>query len=114
MSENVYIAGVGVISAIGNNVAETLHALENHQAGIGPITMLDTIHRSRLPVAEVKLNNESLANLTGMAKGVSRTALLSMIAAREAWEDAGVHQLDLFLPIPLAEWIKPKIFSLIS
>jgi 3-oxoacyl-(acyl-carrier-protein) synthase len=93
MSENVYIAGVGVISAIGNNVAETLHALENHHAGIGPITILDTIHRSRLPVAEVKLSNESLAKVTGMPKSVSRTALLSMIAAREAWEDAGVDEL---------------------
>ena len=92
MSENVHIAGVGAISAIGTNVAEALQALENHQAGIGPITMLHTIHRGRLPVAEVKLNNKCLSELTGMPEGVSRTALLAMMAAREAWNDAGMDQ----------------------
>jgi 3-oxoacyl-(acyl-carrier-protein) synthase len=92
MSENVHIAGVGVISAIGANAAEALQALENHQAGIGPITMLHTIHRGRLPVAEVKLTNKSLSELTGMPEDVSRTALLAMMAAREAWNDAGMDQ----------------------
>ncbi|MBC7827737.1 MAG: beta-ketoacyl-[acyl-carrier-protein] synthase family protein [Chitinophagaceae bacterium] len=93
MSENVYIAGIGVISAIGSNIAETLQALENHRAGMGAITTLDTIHRERLPVAEVKFNNEILAKLTGLPATVSRTALLSMMAAQEAWEDAGVNEL---------------------
>lgn len=93
MSENVYIAGLGVISAIGKNAADTLNALENHQAGIGAITTLDTIHRGRLPAAEVKLSNEALAKLTGLPAGVSRTALLSMMAAQEAWEDAELSGL---------------------
>ena len=48
MSENVYIAGVGVISAIGSGVKDTLESLEKHQAGIGPITTLDTIGRSSI------------------------------------------------------------------
>ncbi|MGZ5135374.1 MAG: beta-ketoacyl-[acyl-carrier-protein] synthase family protein [Flavitalea sp.] len=94
MSENVYIAGVGVISAIGRNTAETLESLEKHQAGIGAITTLNTIHRGRLPVAEVKYSNEELAKVCGLAPGLSRTALLSMIAAKEAYEDAGLGQLE--------------------
>ena len=49
MSEKVYIAGVGVISAIGRNVAETLLSLENHQAAIASMTLLDSVHRGRLP-----------------------------------------------------------------
>ena len=92
--EKVYIAGLGIVSAIGNNVAETLDALENMQAGVGPITSLNTIHRSTLPVAEVKLSNEELAKITGLPSTVSRTALLSMLAAQEAWKDAGVDKLQ--------------------
>lgn len=37
MSSSVYIAGVGVISAIGNNAAEHLLAFENEQAGLSLI-----------------------------------------------------------------------------
>ena len=92
--EKVYIAGVGIVSAIGNNVAETLEALENMQAGVGPITSLNTIHRSTLPVAEVKLSNEDLGRITGLPSTVSRTALLSMLASQEAWKDAGVDKLQ--------------------
>ena len=34
MSETVYVAGVGIISAIGNNVTETLASFERGQAGM--------------------------------------------------------------------------------
>ena len=93
MSEHVYIAGIGVISAIGKNVAETMQSFEHHQAGIGPITSLQTIHRNRLPVAEVKLTNHELADISGLPATVSRTALLSMVAAKEAFDDADVSRI---------------------
>lgn len=93
MSENVYIAGIGVISAIGNNVADTLTAFERHNAGIGQITSLQTIHKGRLPVAEVKLSNAELAKLTGLPASVSRTALLSMMAAKEAYNDSKLNTI---------------------
>ncbi|MEP7278540.1 MAG: beta-ketoacyl-[acyl-carrier-protein] synthase family protein [Bacteroidota bacterium] len=86
----VYVAGVGVVSAIGNNTTSNLLALEKGNAGIGAITLLDTIHRGILPVAEVKLDNRQLAALTGFSPEVSRTALLGMLAAKEAWQDAGI------------------------
>jgi len=88
----VYVAGVGVVSAIGNNTAGCLLALENGTAGIGPITSLDTIHKNTLPVAEVKLSNAQLAAATGLSSQLSRTALLGMMAAKEAWTDAGIAQ----------------------
>jgi 3-oxoacyl-(acyl-carrier-protein) synthase len=94
MSENVYIAGLGVITAIGSSVNDTLKALENHQAGIGPITRLETVHRERLPVAEVKYSNEELGRYTGLNPGLSRTALLSSMAAKEAYEDAGMSEIS--------------------
>lgn len=91
MSAKVYIAGLGIISAIGNNVAECIASLENEQAGMNDITYLKTIHAQELPVAEVKLNNNELALRTGFSNKISRTALLSMIAAKEALHDASIE-----------------------
>jgi 3-oxoacyl-(acyl-carrier-protein) synthase len=86
----VYIAGIGVISAIGNNVAEHLSSFEREAAGMGDITQLHTIHRGRLPVAEVKLSNEQLSTLTGFPQEISRTAQLSLVAAKEALAEAAI------------------------
>jgi 3-oxoacyl-(acyl-carrier-protein) synthase len=86
----VYIAGVGVISAIGNNVAEHLAAFKDEKAGMAGITLLDTIHKDKLPVAEVKLTNKELIEITGLREHNSRTALLSLAAAQEALADAGI------------------------
>ncbi len=90
MSSSVYIAGVGAISAIGNNVAEHLVSFKNEEAGMSDITLLDTIHRKKLPVAEVKLSNDELVAMTGLTANASRTALLSMVAASEALTDAAI------------------------
>lgn len=93
MSSSVYVAGVGVISAIGNNVAEHLAAFEHEQAGMGDITLIDTIHRNKLPIAEVKLDNKELVAMTCLPADTSRTTLLSLIAAKEAMNDAAIPDL---------------------
>ncbi len=93
MSAPVFIAGLGVVSAIGNNVAECLTAFQSQQAGLGSITHLNTIHSGQLPAGEVKMDNDALALKAGLPPHISRTALLSTIAAREAWQDAGLHRL---------------------
>jgi len=94
MSTKVYIAGLGVISAIGNNVAEHLAAFKNEQAGMGEITHFQSIHKGVLPVAEVKQTNQELAAKTGMPADASRTTLLSLVAAREALDDAAIPDLS--------------------
>jgi len=94
MSAPVYVAGIGIISAIGNNVAETLASLETSRAGIGDINYLETIHRNKLPIAEVKLTNEELAIKAGLQHHISRTALLSTIAAKQAVNDAGIENFS--------------------
>jgi len=94
MSSSVYVAGVGIISAIGNNAAEHLAAFEREQAGMGDISLIDTIHRNKLPVAEVKLDNEALIIMTGLPVDTSRTTLLSLIAAKEALNDAAIPDLS--------------------
>ena len=90
MSSPVFVVGAGVISAIGNNVAENLHSLETGMAGMSKMTLLDSVHKDTLPVAEVKLSNQQLASLTGLSNNITRTALLSMVAASEAIDDAGI------------------------
>jgi 3-oxoacyl-(acyl-carrier-protein) synthase len=94
MNQKVFVAGVGAVSAIGNNVAECLTALETELAGIGDIQHLNTVHKNKLPVAEVKLTNEELAKKTGLSAVISRTALLSMLAAKEALDDAAVENIS--------------------
>ncbi|WP_295672255.1 beta-ketoacyl-[acyl-carrier-protein] synthase family protein [uncultured Mucilaginibacter sp.] len=95
MDSSVYVAGIGVISAIGNHVAEHLGAFEQEEAGMGDITLLESIHQKKLPVAEVKLDNLQLAALTGLPADSSRTALLSLAAAREALTDADIPHLEV-------------------
>ncbi|HEY9196511.1 MAG TPA: beta-ketoacyl-[acyl-carrier-protein] synthase family protein [Mucilaginibacter sp.] len=90
MSQPVYIAGVGVISGIGNNTAECLDALKNSRPGITHIRYLETVHRDTFPVAEVKMSNDELAEATGFKPGISRTVMLSLAAAAEAKQDAGI------------------------
>jgi 3-oxoacyl-(acyl-carrier-protein) synthase len=105
----VAIAGAGLISSIGRNSTECLSALEMGHAGIGEISWLDTAHRQKIPVAEVKYSNAQLGEMAGCggagaggagaggagagggdAGVVSRTALLSLIAAKEALDSAAI------------------------
>ena len=93
MSEPVFVAGTGIISAIGNNTAECLDALQNGRAGIRNMHYFDSVHREKIPVAEVKLDNNQLAKLAGLPGIKSRTALLSLVAAKEALSNAGIKNI---------------------
>ena len=92
MKGNVEVAGVGVISAIGNSVPETLHTLETDTSGIGPLTLFESAHYA-LPVGEVKLSNESLGKRLGLSPSLTRTALLGIHAAREALKNSGIQDV---------------------
>lgn len=94
MNQPVFVAGTGIISAIGDNVAQNLAALQNGHAGMGSMLQLQSVHKNRLPVAEVKLSNDELAKLGGLSNLKSRTALLSLIAAKEALANAGIEDLQ--------------------
>jgi 3-oxoacyl-(acyl-carrier-protein) synthase len=89
-SQQIFIAGKGAISAIGSNVAENFASLLNLQTGVSKITVLTTRYAETLPAAEVKLTNEELAQLCGLSSNEPRTALLSLIAAKEAIADANI------------------------
>ncbi len=86
MSKRVFLTGLGIISAIGNNVEESIHSFEQHRSGIGPCQHLDTIHRDIFPLGEVKLSNSELADMHHLDARLSRTILLSYHAARAAMD----------------------------
>jgi 3-oxoacyl-(acyl-carrier-protein) synthase len=80
----VYVAGAGVISAIGNSIPETLTSFKNHTSGVEQVTLFDTIYKDALPVGEVKVSNSALAAKLSTNANLTRTALLGLSAAREA------------------------------
>ncbi|MCG3166929.1 MAG: 3-oxoacyl-[acyl-carrier-protein] synthase 2 [Bacteroidia bacterium] len=90
MAQRIAITGLGIISAIGDNVQQNLSSLRTKKSGIGSIQYLQTIHKE-LPIAEVKHSDAELLKLAGIKEdsGYTRTALLGMIAAREAFENSG-------------------------
>lgn len=89
MTRPCWIAGMGIISAIGNNIESNLQSLREEKAGIGDMVWLQSIHQGEIPVGEVKMSNEEMAETTGLSHKISRTALLSCLAAQEALRNAG-------------------------
>lgn len=90
MKSPIYIAGIGIISAIGDNVAETLAHLTASESGVSGMEVLPSAYAGTLPVAEVKYTNAELAAISGLEPWQTRTAQLSMIAAREAKDNSKI------------------------
>jgi 3-oxoacyl-(acyl-carrier-protein) synthase len=91
----VYITGLGLISPIGDTVQDALESFKASKAGIGEFEILKTRHQGQLPIAEVRHTNEELAQMGDVDPdaGYSRTALLAVIAAKEAINDAGIDSI---------------------
>ena len=85
----IAITGIGVVSAIGMNCAETLQSLLDERSGIGTMHILGSCH-TELPVGEVPLSDAQLKQLAGIPadEPMPRTSLLGIIAAREALQQA--------------------------
>ncbi|HET6769607.1 MAG TPA: beta-ketoacyl-[acyl-carrier-protein] synthase family protein [Chitinophagaceae bacterium] len=76
----IFVTGIGVVSAIGLNAEENLRSLKSGVTGISKSPVYD------LMLGEVKLSNEQIAELLDLPdEDFSRTTLLSLIAAKEAW-----------------------------
>nr|MBP6661259.1 beta-ketoacyl-[acyl-carrier-protein] synthase family protein [Chitinophagales bacterium] len=83
MQNKVVVTGLGLISALGNNVNDCVAAFEKHQSGVAKIKRLKTNH-VELSVAEIKSTNAELAAIAGLSEELSRSILLSYIATKEA------------------------------
>lgn len=98
MNKGVAITGMGIISAIGNNTQENFHALTHAKHGISRVDLIDTIQREEIMVGEVKFSNNQLIEQLGLppSNNYSRTALLGVIAAKEAVADAGIVDIKKY------------------
>lgn len=95
MNGRVFVTGTGIFSAIGRGINETLASLEKGISGIGPIRILNTVHRD-IPSAEIPFDDNTLATMTGLPVegNYTRTTLLAYIAVKEALESAGIDPKD--------------------
>ena len=91
----ICVSGLGIASAIGIGVEQNFQSLLRGADGLSSITLFDTIHDFQ--VGEVKASNEELKQILGLSSGktYSRTALLGMVAAKEAIKDSGINTKEL-------------------
>lgn len=87
------VTGAGTINPLGSSVKETWEALLEGRSGIGP---LEQDWAGQLPV---KIAGQVTADLsehlsTREMKRMDRCGQLALIAAREAWAQAGAPELD--------------------
>ncbi|MBD3582171.1 beta-ketoacyl-[acyl-carrier-protein] synthase family protein [Flavobacterium selenitireducens] len=96
MNRGIAITGMGIISAIGNNVDENFRALTNSDKGISRTDNIDTIHKDEIMFGEIKKSNDDLASELGLAAdhNFTRTALLGAFAARQAVANAGISNMS--------------------
>lgn len=95
--KRVLITGMGIITAIGDDLTENHTSLRCSKAGIGEAFHFDSYYKDLLPFGEVKLSNADLlsaANLTRQS-GNTRTCTLALKAFDEAIRDAGLSQEEL-------------------
>ena len=92
MSDRIFITGYGVITSIGKNKEENFQSLIQRRCGFGTLDFLDTIHKNDLPACEIKLSDKQLCEFAGVEPGLghTRTALLAIIAVREAIASAAL------------------------
>lgn len=93
----IFVTGMGVISAIGNAVAENQHALKAGVCGVHKtLDLFPTKYAGILPFGQVKLSTgDLLKKLQVTEPGVTRTTLLAMHAFNEAVADSGLSAAAL-------------------
>ncbi|WP_439557004.1 beta-ketoacyl-[acyl-carrier-protein] synthase family protein [Dyadobacter sp.] len=93
----VLVTGMGVISAIGENLHENHQSLRGGVTGIGKAARFESQYAALLPFGECKTSNESLKAMLGLENslGYTRTCLLASKAFDEAVNDAGLTQEQL-------------------
>ena len=95
----VVVTGIGIISSIGNNLSETFTSLVERKSGIGKIEILDTERKDEFLLGEIKFSHGQLMDIAAVdpEKAWTRTALLGIIAAKQAVADAGIETSETSL-----------------
>ena len=83
----IFVTGIGVVSAIGLNAEENLWSLKAGITGIAKSTIYN------LMTGEVKLNDAEIIQMLALPdEDFSRTTLLSLLAAKEAWAENKIQR----------------------
>lgn len=93
MSENrrVVVTGIGAITPLGNNVADTWENMKNGKNGITPITLFDTEKFKAKLGAEVKdFNPKEYLEVNDILR-TDRYAQFAVAAAQQAVEESGIE-----------------------
>ena len=93
MSSGIAITGMGIISALGIGLDKTYTSLLEGHCPIASPKYINTVH-TNLPCGEVEFSNSQLVELIGEDKRklFPRSALLGIVAARAAEEDARLEE----------------------
>lgn len=82
----IFVTGIGVVSAIGLDAEENLRSLKNGITGIRKSSHYN------LMIGEVRMTNELIRHKLNLPdEDYSRTTLLSLLAAKEAWGSKTHH-----------------------
>jgi 3-oxoacyl-[acyl-carrier-protein] synthase-1 len=97
MNPRVFITGYGIITSIGNDKTENFQSLSDRRSGLGELSILDTAHQQDLPGCEIRRSHDELHRAAGIrvGQGFTRTALLGLLALREAVAMAKLSPTDL-------------------
>ncbi|MDH5475986.1 MAG: beta-ketoacyl-[acyl-carrier-protein] synthase family protein [Cyclobacteriaceae bacterium] len=91
----VFVTGMGIISALGQGVGENLNRLQKGKSGIGSAKNLQSNYASLFPFGEVDASNEELAKMCASSTPLGRTDLLALIAFEEAINNASLSNEEL-------------------
>ncbi len=94
MPHRIFVTGYGIISCIGDNIAENLGSLLASSPGTGRLHHISSILQEELLVGEISKTQEELFSMAGLGvtEGYSRNALLGIIASREAFRHGKLDQ----------------------
>lgn len=94
----IFVVGAGIICAIGSNKSEVGESIRSGISGLGRPLHIHSIHNDRLIVGNVLPDNQQLKATLGLPSEavISRTNLLGLHAAKEAYDQAGWQPNDTF------------------
>ena len=91
----VLVTGMGIVSALGIGVEINLAHLKAEKSGIDSYKLFKPFIPYDLPIGEIPHSNKQLGELLGLksSKDFSRTSLLGLLAAREAYVESSNPKL---------------------
>lgn len=94
----IFVVGAGIICAIGTNKSDVVESIRSGKSGLGRPLHVHTIHNKRLIVGNVQPDNQQLKVALGFPPEtvISRTNLLGLHAAKEAYDQSGWRPDDDF------------------